>query len=384
MARELAEHALPPPGAPRTPAAVFAAMDHYLYVYQGFKRSSPLAQSDARNYYLDGCSSSFLPLLGSMTPLWRTNLLPAQPSHKAGEQTLEQTHQCKSTKASARCGGGGGGIVQVLTRRVGTSVMLALIYSELASRLLKAGAIDFAVDLELPLDVTSLPRARVAAIGLAGGAAVAAVAADRESLPGAGPSPTLVFTPTLLLCEVLRGLKELYWPWRYSRSTSGGTGFLEAAEACTRGEAMGLMGPATGPSTSSCTTSPAEIAAARSAGHRLQRGIWTSIGFGDMRRSVAATERLVIMGTDERDSRDLGVLLFHCGLYQPAHAYLKAYAASQATKAPTALMRSNALHTREMESLERLLSRLQLLLAEQAWQAPAAPPLLKEPLPEPW
>eukprot|EP00850_Spirogloea_muscicola_P003488 SM000014S00276 [mRNA] locus=s14:405313:407619:+ [translate_table: standard] len=347
MARELAEHALPPPGAPRTPAAVFAAMDHYLYVYQGFKRSSPLAQSDARNYYLDGVSNTAAQQLD----------LAVAGLHDAA---------------------------LVLTRRVGTSVMLALIYSELASRLLKAGAIDFAVDLELPLDVTGLPRARVAAIGVPGGAEAAAVAADHDSLLGAGPSPTLVFTPTLLLCEVLRGLKELYWPWRYSRTTSGGTGFLEAAEACTCGEAMGLMGPATGPSTSSCTTSPAEIAAARSAGHRLQRGIWTSIGFGDMRRAVAATERLVIMGTDEREGRDLGVLLFHCGLYQPAHAYLKAYADSQAAKTPTAMMRSNALHTREMESLERLLSRLQLLLAEQAWQAPAAPPLLKEPLPEPW
>eukprot|EP00850_Spirogloea_muscicola_P007239 SM000036S13283 [mRNA] locus=s36:373442:375984:- [translate_table: standard] len=370
MARELAEHALPPPGAPRTPAAVFAAMDHYLYIYQGFKRSSPLAQSDARNYYLDGVSNTAAQQL----------VLAVAGLHDAA---------------------------LVLTRRVGTSVMLALIYSELASRLLKAGAIDFAVDLELPLDVTSLPRARVAAISAPGGAAAAAVAADHEGHPGDDLSPTLVFTPTLLLCEVLRGLKELYWPWRYSRTTSGGTGFLEAAEACTRGEAMGLMGPATGPSTSSCTTaahdrSPAEIAAARSAGHRLQRGIWTSIGFGDMRRAVAgkwfgafrlgfsmvknrrATERLVIMGTDEREGRDLGVLLFHCGLYQPAHAYLKAYAESQATKTPTAMMRSNALQMREMESLERLLSRLQLLLAEQAWQAPAAPPLLKETLPEPW
>jgi hypothetical protein len=50
----------------------------------------------------------------------------------------------------------------VLTTRLGTPVMLALIYSELVKRLQQMGVIDFSVDMELPMNLNDLPRPRVA------------------------------------------------------------------------------------------------------------------------------------------------------------------------------------------------------------------------------
>jgi hypothetical protein len=47
---------------------------------------------------------------------------------------------------------------QVLTRRVGTPMMLALIYSEIANRLLRWGYIDFQVQMQLPADPITLPE----------------------------------------------------------------------------------------------------------------------------------------------------------------------------------------------------------------------------------
>lgn len=52
--------------------------------------------------------------------------------------------------------------MQVLTTRLGTPVMLALIYSELVKRLQYMGVIDFSVDMELPDNLNDLPRPRVA------------------------------------------------------------------------------------------------------------------------------------------------------------------------------------------------------------------------------
>ena len=55
---------------------------------------------------------------------------------------------------------------------------------------------------------------------------------------------------------------------------------------------MGIMGPT--PGTSSDHSSGAEVAAARLSGHRLQRGIWSSAGFGDMRRALAGPDGLYL------------------------------------------------------------------------------------------
>jgi hypothetical protein len=54
-------------------------------------------------------------------------------------------------------------IIQVLTSRLGSPVMLALIYSELVKRLQQMGAISISVDMELPSNLVDLPHPRVAA-----------------------------------------------------------------------------------------------------------------------------------------------------------------------------------------------------------------------------
>lgn len=103
--------------------------------------------------------------------------------------------------------------------------------------------------------------------------------------------------------------------------------------------------------------SGAELARARSAQLRLQRGIWTSTNFGDLRRALAgelndknesqetisthgcdkltlplavfaASERLVLLGVDDQELRDYGMLLFHAGLYGRSFEYLNAYSTS--------------------------------------------------------
>ena len=65
--------------------------------------------------------------------------------------------------------------------------MLALIYSELASRLQRLGAIPFGVQMEVPLDLTALPRPRVA---------------GAPSQPNDEEGRSVVLTPKLLLYEV--------------------------------------------------------------------------------------------------------------------------------------------------------------------------------------
>lgn len=84
---------------------------------------------------------------------------------------------------------------------------------------------------------------------------------------------------------------------------------------------------------------------AKAAKHRLQRGIWTSPGAGDIRRAVAACERLVLLthscrtfatspaagsGSVAGDSvhealerRDLGVLYVHAGLLEEGKVELQ-------------------------------------------------------------
>lgn len=72
---------------------------------------------------------------------------------------------------------------------------------------------------------------------------------------------------------------------------------------------------------------------------RLERGIWTSPGAGDLRRAVAACERLVMMASSEvggqslgtsHERRDLAVLLLHLGDLPRAQAELSEYMRSGA------------------------------------------------------
>jgi hypothetical protein len=67
-------------------------------------------------------------------------------------------------------------------------------------------------------------------------------------------------------------------------------------------------------------------AIARTARHRLERGIWTSPGAGDIRRAIAACERLVLLRPERPEyRRDLAVLLCHIGKLVEAKVELQEY-----------------------------------------------------------
>ena len=67
-------------------------------------------------------------------------------------------------------------------------------------------------------------------------------------------------------------------------------------------------------------------AIARTARHRLERGIWTSPGAGDIRRALAACERLVLLRPERPEyRRDLAVLLCHIGKLVEAKVELQEY-----------------------------------------------------------
>lgn len=315
MANEIEGHYLPVSPLQRTPDAVFKVMNNYIYGFMGFTRAAFTGgPGDARDFYLNG----------------------------------------------------------VLTRRRGTPLMLALIYSELANRLRQRGAIDFMIEMELPLDLLSLPRPRLVF-------SEAAFQAESEIT-------AVVLKPHLLLFEILLSLKQLYWPWRSDRGSSGGSGFLEAAAANSHGMGMGIMGPAPGPSsTANYQRSGAELAAARAAQYRLQRGIWTSTGFGDIRRALAVSERLVLLNMDEREGRDYGVLLFHCGQYSLAHQYLTKYFEKRKRQLERQGGRTtNVLEHQEDAALSSLLERLTLILVERSWAKPTTSLFPQGPLPDPW
>jgi hypothetical protein len=107
--------------------------------------------------------------------------------------------------------------------------------------------------------------------------------------------------------------------------------------------------------------SGSQIASAKAAQHRLDRGVWTTVRFGDMRRSLSgmnltcslalfflnilklwlnflifhhdpnilhflsACERLILVTNDANELRDYSILLYHCGLYNESLQYLKKY-----------------------------------------------------------
>ena len=122
-----------------------------------------------------------------------------------------------------------------------------------------------------------------------------------------------------------------YWPWPWDSRAGGG--FRGAAKAFLDG----------------AESAEAE-AIARAARHRLERGIWTSPGAGDLRRALAAAERLVILRGEAvpEERRDLAVLYCHTGRLQDARAELKAYsksmasATNSATNSPTTTSSSSS------------------------------------------
>ena len=111
-------------------------------------------------------------------------------------------------------------------------------------------------------------------------------------------------------------LKRSFWPFAWQANDPVSGGFVAAASTFLEG-----------------SSSAESEAIARAALHRLQRGVWTSPGAGDVRRALAACERLVLLtngpgATKKAEAtarRDYAVLLLHVGRFEDAKKELLRY-----------------------------------------------------------
>ncbi|KAG1371117.1 hypothetical protein COCNU_16G002110 [Cocos nucifera] len=222
---------------------------------------------------------------------------------------------------------------KVLTCRSGSAIMLSLIYSEMVKMLRIYGFLDFDAEIYFPHDFGSLPRGYQ----------------KQKSKMSDQPH---IMTSKALLVEVLRNLKDAFWPFRYGHS---GSLFLRAVHAANH-----IYGP------SSEGESSLEIASAKAAQYRLEHGVQTTVHFGDMRRALAACERLVFLDVDFRELRDYAILLYHCGFYEECLDCLKSYETAKSCS-PRRKFRSNPIEELEEDAVENLKARLNLILGEEGW-----------------
>ncbi|XP_021297254.1 uncharacterized protein LOC110426362 [Herrania umbratica] len=224
----------------------------------------------------------------------------------------------------------------VLTHRSGSAVMLSLIYSEILKMLRLWGLLDFDVEIFFPLDLHGLPRAY-----------------DKQKSKESDEPH--IMTVQMLLEEILRNLKDAFWPFQHDHADSL---FLRAAHAANCIDKYNGI-----------QESGYQLASAKAAQHRLERGVWTSVHFGDMRRALAACERLILLQTEPKEMRDYSVLLYHCGLYEQALKYLKLY---QDTKSSSSENQpANSVSSLEEDAVQKLIVRLKLIAMEEGWTRPS-------------
>lgn len=180
----------------------------------------------------------------------------------------------------------------VLIQRVGIPAVLAIILGDVLRRLsVSSERINFYAKVNCG-PMTEIPSAEI----IHGMSPV--------QLHGIHQGRVLNACSFAAIREELGYLKRAYWPFPWDGET-GGFGaacrqFLEGADS-------------------------AELEAInRTAFHRLERGIWTSPGAGDIRRSLAACERMVVLNTEldpikeGEDRRDLAILYCHVGRLEEA------------------------------------------------------------------
>ncbi|KAK7840491.1 hypothetical protein CFP56_016648 [Quercus suber] len=225
----------------------------------------------------------------------------------------------------------------VLTHRSGSIAMLSLIYSELLKMLRMWGLVDFDVEIFFPHDLHSLPRGY-----------------DKQKSKESD-QPHIITSQTLLL-EILRNLKNAFWPFQHDHTRSL---FLWAAHAANCIDKSNIAEEESG----------FQLASAKAARHRLERGVWTSVRFGDMRRALSACERLILLDTEAKELRDYSILLYHCGFFEESLQYLKLY---QDTKDSSLKGQSaDSLSSLEEDAVEKLMIRLNLILMEEGWSKPS-------------
>ncbi|KAI3445136.1 hypothetical protein Pfo_001801 [Paulownia fortunei] len=213
----------------------------------------------------------------------------------------------------------------VLTHRSGSVSMLCLIYSEILKMLRMWDVLNFDVEIFFPHDSHSSPR-------------------GYQKQKSKESDQSHIMTSQSLLVEILKDLKNAFWPFQLDHARSP---FLRAAQA-----AQCFTG-------SNTKESALELASAKAARHRLQRGVWTSVRFGDMRRALAACERLILLKTDPKELRDYAVLLYHCGFYEESLQYLNLYQVKKE--------QSGSTNDLEEDAVEKLIIRLNLILMEEGW-----------------
>lgn len=231
--------------------------------------------------------------------------------------------------------------------------MLALIYSEILKTVRIYGLLDFDAEIFFPTDLNSLPRGF-----------------DKQKSK-LGDEPHIITSKSLLV-GILKTLKATFWPFQSNQSSSL---FLNAVAANHYGP--GTLGD--NQTRSHGNISAIEMAAAKAAQHRLMRGVWTNVRFGDMRRALAACERLILLQHDPHELRDYAALLYHCGYYEECLQYLSSYQTAMAGQSS-----SNRLEILEDEAVNTLRARVTLILAEDGWSSrrPAASYWTKNS--EPW
>ncbi|WOH14745.1 hypothetical protein DCAR_0934267 [Daucus carota subsp. sativus] len=217
----------------------------------------------------------------------------------------------------------------VLTHRLGSAAMLSLVYAEILKMFRIWGILNFDVEIFFPHDSSSNPRGYIKQ-------------KSKES------DQAHIMTTESLLVKILTELKVAFWPFQLDQDKSL---FLRAAEAanCSR-------------RSRNVNESASELASVKAAQHRLERGVWTSVRFGDMRRALSACERLILLNTDPKELRDYSVLLYHSGFYEESLHYLKLYQDAEKS--------SNSTSDLEKNAVDMLLIRLNLILMEDGWSSP--------------
>ncbi|XP_008465893.1 uncharacterized protein LOC103503468 isoform X2 [Cucumis melo] len=234
----------------------------------------------------------------------------------------------------------------VLTHRTGSAALLSLIYSEILKMLRLWSLLDFDVEIYHPHDDYSLPM-------------------GYHKLKSKESDQAHIMTTQTLLVEILSNLKESFWPFQQNQSRSL---FLRAADVANCSD-----------SSDAFEESGFQLASAKAAQHRLERGVWTSVRYGDMRRALSACERLILLDVDSKELRDYSILLYHCGFYEQSLEYLKLY---QETKGSSSL--TSKLSSQEEEAVDNLMKRLALIMMEDGWSRPSFSRKFIDKDSEPW
>lgn len=148
-----------------------------------------------------------------------------------------------------------------------------------------------------------------------------------------------------LVKEMLRSLKQGYWPWEWIPGADNG--FLEPARSAAGQE--GRMGAA-----------------------RIGDSFVPAMGrpFGDVKQATNAAERLVLLDGDPLECRDLGILQWHQGNLQQALVLFQTY--QDANVPPPAGAEAAARAEEEDTILDGLVVSLQKLAAEASFAADSA------------